>query len=89
MLVPNLKSDLSQQNTILSVDENRGIDDLTNVPFPCYNIRVSNAYRRRVCRFNRGVKARGRGYKTVLSTPCSNSMLKPRFNFSHRPQCSK
>ena len=22
----------------------------------------------------------GRGYKTVLSTPCSNSMLKPRFH---------
>ena len=24
--------------------------------------------------------ARGQGYKTVLSTPCSNSMLKPRFH---------
>ena len=26
------------------------------------------------------VKTRGRGYKTVLSTLCSNSMLKPRFH---------
>ena len=60
MLVPNLKSDMFQPVRILSVGENRCIDDLTNVPFPCYNIRVSNAHRRGVCRFNPSVKARGR-----------------------------
>ena len=37
---------------------NPGIDDLTSVPFPCYNIKVSNAHRRGVFRFNPRVKAR-------------------------------
>ena len=84
MLVPNRKSDLSQQVMILSyalshhllmegwcnmllyttvgfidneiVGPNPGIDDLTNVPFPCYNVRISNAHRRGVYRFDPSVK---------------------------------
>ena len=40
------------------VGPNPGIDDLTSVPFPCYNVRVSNAHRRGVCRFNPSVKPR-------------------------------
>ena len=38
------------------VGPNPGIDDLTNVPFPCYNVRISNAHRRGVYRFNPSVK---------------------------------
>ena len=33
------------------------IEDLTSVPFPCYNVTVSNGHRRGVCRFNLNVKA--------------------------------
>ena len=40
------------------VGANPGIDGLTNVPFACCNVRVSNAHRRGVCRFNPNVKAR-------------------------------
>ena len=40
------------------VGPNPGIDDLTSVPFPCYNVRVSNAHRRGVCWFNPSVKPR-------------------------------
>ena len=40
------------------VGANSGVDDLTSVPFPCYNVRVSNAHKRGVCRFNPNVKAR-------------------------------
>ena len=40
------------------VGANHGIDDITSVPFPCYNVRVSNAHRRGVCRFNPSVKTR-------------------------------
>ena len=39
------------------VGANPSIDDLAGVPFPCYNVRVSNAHRRRVCRFNPSVRA--------------------------------
>ena len=42
------------------VGPNPGIDDFTSVPFPCYNVRVSNAHRRGVCRFNPSVKPRSR-----------------------------
>ena len=34
------------------VGPNPGIDDLTSIPFPCYNVGVSNAHRRGVCWFN-------------------------------------
>ena len=37
------------------VGANPGIDDLTSIPFPCYNVTVSNAHRRRVCRLNPSV----------------------------------
>ena len=40
------------------VGANPGIDDLTSVPFPCYNVRIWNAHRRGVCRFNPSMKAR-------------------------------
>ena len=40
------------------VGANPGIDDLTSVPFLYYNVRVSNAHRLGVCRFNPNVKAR-------------------------------
>ena len=40
------------------VGANPGIDGLTSVSFPCYNVRVSNAHKRGVCRFNPCVKAR-------------------------------
>ena len=40
------------------VGANPGNDDLTSVPFPCFTVRVSNAHRRGVCRFNPSVKAR-------------------------------
>ena len=40
------------------VDANPGIADLISVPFPCYTVRVSNAHRRGVGRFNSLVKAR-------------------------------
>ena len=78
MLVPNLKSHLSQQvrsfsyavmhshtiyewrvgvicyfTTVGFIDNelvgaNHGIDDLTSVSFPCYNVRVSNKPLRRL-----------------------------------------
>ena len=37
------------------VGANPGIDDLTSVPFPCYNVTISNTYRRGICRFNPSV----------------------------------
>ena len=40
------------------VGANPGIDYLTSVPFPCYNVRVSNAHRHGFCRFNPSLKAR-------------------------------
>ena len=40
------------------VGPNHGIDDLTSVPFPYYNVRVLNAHRRGVCRRNSSVKPR-------------------------------
>ena len=40
------------------VGANPDIDVLTTVPFPCYNVRVSNAHRRGVFRFNPSVTAK-------------------------------
>ena len=39
------------------VGANPGIDDLTSILSPCYNVMVSNAHRHGVCPFNPSVKA--------------------------------
>ena len=60
------------------------IMSLTNVNLPSVgsNLSISDLgiiSERRFPTSEKYIRARGRGYKTVLSTLCSNSMLKPRF----------